>query len=99
MKHILPLVFFLVLGLSATYAQKGGLSVYPNPATDYISIDDNNDQIVQVAIYNLVGKKVKEFEYVRGEHYYVADLPKGMYLVQLIDRNQHVIKTQKVDKR
>jgi hypothetical protein len=89
---------FLTIGRAQT-AAKGGIAVFPNPATEYISVQDAGESIDHISVFNLVGKKVKEFEYVRGENYSVADLPKGMYLVQLLDRNKRIVKTQKVDKR
>ena len=92
------LIAFTIAGRAQTTA-KGGLSVFPNPATEYITVNDAGESIEQVAIFNLVGKKVKEFEFVRGESYPVSDLPKGIYLVQLLDRNKRTIKTQKVEKR
>ena len=101
MKYYLLLIVFLVAFStgSAQSTAKGGIAVFPNPATEYITVSESIEGIQEVAIYNLVGKRVKEFEYVRGEQYSVADLPKGMYLVQLIDRNKRTVKTQKVDKR
>ena len=101
MKILLPLYIFLLFGLSvhAQNSSKADLSVYPNPTAEYISVNGNSDAIGFVAIFNLVGKKVKEFDFVKGESMFVADLPKGMYLVQLQDRNRKTVKTQKVDKR
>lgn len=101
MKFLLPLCIFLLFGVAvqAQNSNKADLSVYPNPTTEYISVNDNNDAVSFVAIYNLVGKKVKEFEYTKGESLFVADLPKGMYLVQVQNRGREVLKTQKVDKR
>jgi len=101
MKHFLPFVFFLLVAVAvqAQISAKADLSVFPNPTTDYISVTDNSDAVGHVAIFNLVGKKVREFDYVKGETMNVTDLPKGMYLVQLQDRNRQILKTQKVDKR
>lgn len=101
MKHLLPFFFFLLFGvvLSAQNSVKADLSIYPNPTTEYISVNDQNDVVGHIAIFNLVGKKIKEFDYVKGESLFVADLPKGMYLVQIQNRNRSVLKTQKVDKR
>lgn len=101
MKRLL-LLFALVLtglALKAQNIAKPELSVFPNPAIDYISINDEADAVGHLAIFNLVGKKVKEFTFVKGESYYVADLPKGMYLVQIQDRSHKVLTTQKVNKR
>ncbi len=101
MKHSLPFFFFLLFGVvvQAQNSSKADLAVYPNPTTEYISVNDYNDVVGYVAVFNLVGKKVKEFNFVKGEDLYVSDLPKGMYLVQIQDRQRQVVKTQKVDKR
>lgn len=102
MKHFI-LVFAMVLaGSAALQAQnrsKADLSVFPNPTTDFISVKDNNDAVGFIAVFNLVGKKVKEFEFVKGEQYNVADLVKGMYLVQIMDRSKRALVTHKIEKR
>lgn len=103
MKQLL-LVFVLFLGGVALKAQQASgakpeLSVFPNPAIDNITVQDNNDAVNQIVVFNLVGKKVKTFEHLKGEYHYVGDLPKGVYLVQLIDKAKHILTTQKIDKR
>ena len=103
MKQLL-LVFFLLLGGVALQAQqtnltKPELSVFPNPAIDNISVYDNNDVVTQIAVFNLIGKRVKFFEHLKGEYHYVGDLPKGVYLVQMLDKSKHILTTQKIDKR
>lgn len=75
------------------------MSVYPNPTIDYISVDDPQHMLEYVAVYNLVGKRVKNFEFSEGMQYSIAELPKGLYLVQLQDKNRKVLKTQKIQKR
>jgi len=101
MKHFLPLIIFLLAGLAAQAqnSSKTELSIYPNPTSDYISVNDHNDEVGYVVVFNLVGKKVKEFDFVKGESLFIADLPKSMYLVQLQNRKRVVLKTQKLDKR
>lgn len=101
MKHTLLLVFFVFIGLtlSAQKASKVNFSVFPNPTTEYISVEDQSEVVSEIVIYNLVGKKMKVFTYVKGDTYDVMDLPKGLYLVQIIDRQHNVLATQKVTKR
>ena len=102
MKNFLLLVVCVLLSiaLQAQSVGKGTLSVYPNPATDFIALSENADPAVAfLAVYNLVGKKVKDFEYVRGDHYTVSDLPKGVYLVQVQDRQRRTLSTKKIEKR
>jgi Secretion system C-terminal sorting domain len=104
-QFLLALVFLLLGAFTALHAQSAGskqqpLSVYPNPAIDYIFVKDaNRDDISNLFVFNLVGKRVKEFDYQKGERYYVGDLPKGMFLVQIIDKDKRIITTQKIDKR
>lgn len=101
MKKILLFFAFVLVGvaLRAQSNSKPDLSVFPNPTTEYISVQDKNDAVGFLSVFNLVGKKVKEFEFVKGEQYYVADLPKGMYLVQILDRSKRNLTTQKLEKR
>ncbi len=101
MKKILLSFAFVLVGvaLGAQSNLKPDLSVFPNPTTEYISVQDKNDAVGFLSVYNLVGKKVKEFEFVKGEQYYIADLPKGMYLVQILDRSKRNLTTQKIEKR
>lgn len=101
MKNFVLLLFFVLAGLAlkAQNSSRPELAVFPNPATEYFSVNDNNDQVSQVLVFNLVGKQVKTFDFVKGDRYSILDLPKGFYLVQLLDRNRKVLTTQKVDKR
>jgi len=103
MKQLL-LAFVLMLGGLVVQAQQSNLtkpelSVFPNPAIDNISVYDNSELVVQILVFNLVGKKVKTFEHLKGEYHYVGDLPKGVYLVQMIDKGKRILTTQKIDKR
>ncbi len=101
MKQSLLLFFFLLaaLALRAQNASRPELSVFPNPTTENISVQDNADAIGQIIVFNLLGKKIKVFEASKGELYYVGDLTKGVYLVQLVGRNKQTLKTQKIEKR
>lgn len=102
MKHLVLLFAFLLMGwatLAAQNTSKRDLSVFPNPTTEYISIQDNNDAVGHLAVYSLVGRKLKDFDYSKGEQYSIGDLPKGMYLVQILDRDRQLLTTQKVEKR
>lgn len=104
MKQLILIFSFFSLSCLALQAQQSGthkpdLSVYPNPVIEQFTIQDNTDAVSDVAVFNLIGKKVKSFEHSKGAYHYVGDLPKGVYLVQLIDKNKRVMLTQKMDKR
>lgn len=105
MKQTLLLLFF-VLSAKAAFSQsafKGldrpDLAIYPNPAVEFIAVNDEEATVKQIVIFNLVGKKVRSFDAMPNERFPIGDLPKGMYLVQLLDGENKIINTQKVNKK
>ncbi len=75
------------------------IKVYPNPATEYIALSDTRG-IDQIIIYNMIGRQVRTFQVAANRHYSLADLPKGLYLVSLVNKHKGVLRTlrlQKVD--
>ena len=97
MKHLLLLLVFSGLSLFVC-AQSADIRVYPNPTTDFIQVNDN-PSIETVAVYNLAGMQVRTFAFVTDKRYYVGDLPKGMYLVQLLGRNRERLVTKRLNIR
>lgn len=101
----------MVLGLT-TFAQvalnpkadakrpsdKTELQLFPNPTTDYISLNDN-EVVEKLVVYNLLGREVRRFNYVKGEKYSVEDLARGMYLVQMLGPSDRIVTTQRLNKR
>ncbi len=106
------LTFFLTLGAQAQSSfdsgnalaqlnqngRKTALKIYPNPATDFIGLN-NDSQVSEIKVLNLVGKQVKHFFVSKGEKYPVMDIRNGMYLVQLIDDSGKIMTTQRLQKR
>lgn len=45
-----------------------------------------------------MGREAKSFEVEKGMKYDVADLKTGMYLVQIVDMNNKIITTQRLNK-
>lgn len=75
------------------------LSIYPNPATDFIALSEYTG-IHEMVVYNLVGKPMKNFQVtMQDQRFDVTDLPDGVYLVQMLDANKKPIKTQRLSKR
>ncbi len=73
--------------------------IYPNPANDFITIS-NAEGISSIEVYNLIGRKVKVFtDVTEGSTFDVSDLPKGMYLLRLLDEENDVLITKRISKR
>lgn len=81
---------------------KGGdtptVKIFPNPVVDYFEVSDD-DRVVKLVVFNLAGKEMKRFDAAAGQKYYISDLPKGLYLVQLLNKDSQTIVTQRVSKR
>lgn len=108
MKQTLRLISFLSLIVLFAFQATGApgpqpkvtkIKIYPNPATSFISIDNAQD-VKELYILNLVGRKLKIIENVEQDvQYDISDLPNGMYLVQIIDHKNKIITTQRLSKR
>jgi hypothetical protein len=108
MKHLILLFSFSLLTSFAfgqgSLAYSGSntkgidVQVYPNPATDYVKITDNSS-VRQVAVFNLAGRQIKSYSYSIGEQYFIGDLPRGMYLIQLIGDENRRLATRRINIR
>ena len=103
MKKNLLVCFFSILCLIAfSQAEKKSdfvsVSVFPNPATEFITVN-NEEAVKTIHVFNFTGRKMKNFDVVKGDRYDIADLPNGLYFVQLIGRNNKVIATQRLTKK
>lgn len=74
-----------------------GPSVYPNPAVDYIQIQDGAD-VRYIEVYNALGKKIIDFNASSSGRYDISDIARGMYMVRMLDRNRNIIRTQRISK-
>jgi hypothetical protein len=80
------------------------ISVYPNPATDYIEVnlDQLNAGSVTLALYNIIGNPVAAESEVIDQHKIrirVKDLSGGYYLIALRDEETKFKGTYKFLKR
>jgi hypothetical protein len=75
--------------------------IYPNPAVDFIQIDDKSAEFgraQKMNIFNMVGQQVKTFFIAKGQSYDVSDLKQGSYLIQFTDLRGKVLTTRKINK-
>lgn len=74
------------------------LSIYPNPATSYFMID-NDEAVSDITVYNIVGKELYTAQHTVGRQYDVTDLRTGIYLVRMVNKRGDVIKSSRLSKR
>ena len=77
-----------------------GIKIYPNPATDYFSIQDDYDAVDKVIVYNMIGRAVKNYTVNNnsGNKYTLNDLPEGLYIIRLLNSRGATIKTVRLNK-
>ncbi|MGV8914866.1 MAG: T9SS type A sorting domain-containing protein [Kaistella sp.] len=91
---ILKFVGDLALGVSDN-AMKSGLQIYPNPASDVVTIKAKNE-IQAVTVIDLSGKRVKSFTDAKQVN--VSSLAKGTYILQVFYVNGSVEQTKLIKK-
>lgn len=72
-----------------------GLILYPNPATDYITV--NSSENVVVSIYNVTGSLVAKESINQFQQLSIGHLPVGMYVVTMVKGEDTI--TQKMIKQ
>ncbi|MBP7821284.1 MAG: T9SS type A sorting domain-containing protein [Saprospiraceae bacterium] len=90
--------FFNVSVTAQNELTKNSVKLFPNPTTDYFQLT-TEDGIARIEIFNLVGRSIRSFYALDDQHYYIGDLPSGVYLVRLVNDNNRTIKTFRIDKK
>ncbi len=78
------------VGIGETPGQK--IEVYPNPATDRITILNTGNAVCNVKIVDINGKEVISIPEFSGTPVTVSQLSKGIYFVKISGRTFHVIR-------
>ena len=61
-----------------------GISLYPNPAKEYITLDWNSIHSASIIIYNSLGEIVKVFPKLnKDEEIDISTLPNGLYTIRI----------------
>ena len=70
-----------------SYNKNAEVAVYPNPATDVVNVTYNMADVDGIKITNMIGQQVRfvrqEFGNTGAVRVSLAELPKGMYLVNV----------------
>jgi len=64
-----------------------GFLIYPNPATDYFTIDlKNGSETVLVEIYDTHGRMVSSQEIIDNQPILVSDFDRGIYVYKFVHK-------------
>lgn len=89
-----------------TRPEGNGIKVYPNPVTDYITIElyGESARTFRIEFINLAGKVVRSYRFEFGKNYWftepqnIKDLVSGFYLVRIKSEDRMVNRTFKIEK-
>jgi hypothetical protein len=71
--------------------------IYPNPTPDLFKVKNDNN-VSEVILYNIVGKKIFSHSHKPGKSHDISYLNKGIYLVRLLDKNNNIVKVLRLTK-
>ena len=83
--------------LSVDDFSASNVKVYPNPANNFINIESNVMEITEVALYDILGKKVLSQNKLVNNRLDISSLTKGVYFMK-ISANENSI-TKKIIKK
>lgn len=66
-----------------------GIKILPNPAKDFLDIEDEHQKVKSIKFYNIIGQLVKSSTNLRND---VSDLTNGTYLIVLEAENESIVK-------
>lgn len=71
--------------------------LFPNPSSSFFKIK-NDEEVADVMVYNIIGKKIFQEKHRPGRSHDVSNLNKGIYLVRLLDKSHNIIKVLRLNK-
>ncbi len=78
---------------STTEVFEDAIKVYPNPTSGFFSLK-NSENVSSIEVMSLTGQRVRSFTANQGRWYDLSELPRGTYLVRLLDRQEQILTTK-----
>ncbi len=79
------------------------VSIYPNPATNYINLNILDNKVKNINVINIIGKKLASFKLNTSSSNFIRvpldNITKGVYLLQFTDVNGKIIGVKKITKQ
>jgi hypothetical protein len=70
--------------------EKYKVHIYPNPATDYLTIETNTEELSTVTVYDFSNRKILEQSFNRTVVLSLMNLPVGLYFFEFIHGNEAI---------
>jgi hypothetical protein len=81
------------------FPDRTNVTVYPNPAHNYIHIQNSDVQDIKtLSIIDISGKTIKKVSEFKTDEIYIADIPQGIYILRIEYKDNYKNKTIKLIK-
>lgn len=71
--------------------------VYPNPASEFITVVTNNAEITSITVYDVLGKNVLKQNKLTNNRVNISDLNAGMYFIKIESHGNSITKKIIID--
>lgn len=75
------------------------IKVYPNPTQDFVTIDNYENRVAAVELYNVSGKLVLRSDLNGSDRISLQELTSGNYILKLVDENANIVSTNLIVKQ
>jgi len=74
------------------------LNIYPNPSQGLFHIEDSEEKVKFIEVYNSIGQKLMQVSMDNGEFINLSHLDSGSYMLQLLGDSRQYLDTKRVFK-
>lgn len=94
-----PYYFSETCTLNTTSFTESSIAIYPNPTSDFIEIDSNNNELSKIELYTIQGKKMNTYYDFSTEKIRIPmnEFAEGVYLLKIFNHQNNSI-TKKIVK-
>lgn len=85
-------------GVKELLSNEIDLVIYPNPTTNFISVNTNSDNLYTATIFNMLGETVETFTIAQTKNISVNKYAKGDYILSIKD-NKGLVATKRFTKQ
>lgn len=89
------LIIFGIVNSIINNQSKNNLNVFPNPADNYLTIENKKELLLNISIYDLSGRLIKNIIDFPAGGIDISDLKGGVYIIQYSSRNSQYNQVQK----
>lgn len=81
-----------ITGIQVQHQREAAVQVYPNPASDKVTIDANGKILEEIQLFYADGRLVELVKPLRSTHtFHLGELHNGVYFMRIISENENTV--------